>query len=486
MQSNSKRSTSKVALVILLVYVCLIGIYVWVAGENRYIRGVETSMIAPSASIGELVDGMVVTQQVDAQMDRIDRVVIRTGTFGRSNTGLLRIALLRDGEAVAFGEAAVDGLLDGQDVVIGLSEPVPVDKQSGYMLEIASEGSSPGNAITVCYGASVSLGRGDVDLSIAPEEALHVDGVAQPGRLCYAMQGITRVWFGEHFFTFAGIGFMLLCAYLVLQMIADRKNKSTLTLRMLSAYDRYRFLLDQLVLREFKTKYKRSVLGIFWSFLNPLLTMIVQYVVFSTLFRSDIPNFPVYLFCGIICFNFFSESSNSAMMSIVGNASLINKVYMPKYIYPVSRVLSSVINLLLSLLPLLIIMLVTGTPITKAILLLPYGLVCLIIFSMGMGLILATMMVFFRDTAFLWGVLVMLWMYLTPIFYPITIIPAKLLTLYKLNPLYHIIGFVRQVLMYGVTPELSTFLACALSALGVLAVGALIFKRKQDQFILYM
>ena len=134
----------------------------------------------------------------------------------------------------------------------------------------------------------------------------------------------------------------------------EKKGRTCLGLKLVHAFSRYRFLIQQLVSRDFKTKYKRSVLGIVWSFLNPLLTMLVQYVVFSTIFKSDIPNFPVYLLTGIVLFNFFSEACSMGITSILGNASLITKVYVPKYIYPVTRVLSSGINMLFSLVPLLL------------------------------------------------------------------------------------------------------------------------------------
>ena len=242
--------------------------------------------------------------------------------------------------------------------------------------------------------------------------------------------------------------------------------------------------MRQLIARDFKTKYKRSVLGILWSFLNPLLTMAVQYVVFSTIFRSDIPNFPLYLLTGIVCFNFFSEASSMALQSIVGNASLITKVYVPKYIYPVSRVLSSTVNLLLSLIPLLAVMLLTDTPVRPAILLLPFGLVCLVVFSIGVGFILSTAMVFFRDTQFLWCVVSMLWMYLTPIIYPESIIPAQFMTLYKCNPLYHIIRFIRIVLMDGISPEPKAYGLCMIASVVPFLIGAVIFKKNQDKFVL--
>lgn len=249
---------------------------------------------------------------------------------------------------------------------------------------------------------------------------------------------------------------------------------------------RYRFLIRQLVLRDFKTKYKRSVLGVLWSFLNPLLTMSIQYVVFSTLFRSDIPNFIIYLLSGIICFNFFSEATHLCLMSIVANASLIHKVYLPKYVYPFSRTLSSSINLLLSLAPLLLMLFLTRTPITPAILLLPFALLMLFSLSYGIGLLLATLMVFFRDTQFLWSVLSMLWMYLTPIFYPESIIPKDFLTVYKLNPLYHVLRFVRTVLMQGVSPEPKAYLYCLILCTAPLLLGLWVFRAKQDRFVLYV
>ena len=244
--------------------------------------------------------------------------------------------------------------------------------------------------------------------------------------------------------------------------------------------------MRQLVSRDFKTKYKRSVLGVIWSFLNPLLVMAVQYVVFSTLFRTNINNFPVYLLTGIVFFSFFIEASSMSLMSIVGNTALITKVYMPKYIYPVTRVLSSSINLMLSFLPLILVILLTGTAITPAFILLPFGIVCLILFSMGIGMALSASMVFFRDTQFLWNVLSMLWMYATPIFYPESIIPAKFAFLIRFNPLYHFIKFSRTVILTGVSPDPSAYLYCAVFALGMLAFGAVVFKKTQDRFILHI
>ena len=212
--------------------------------------------------------------------------------------------------------------------------------------------------------------------------------------------------------------------------------------------------------------------------------MIVQYIVFSTLFRSNIENFAVYLLIGIVCFNFFSESTAMSLNSIVGNASLITKVYVPKYIYPLTRVMSSTINFLLALIPLIVVLLITRTAIHPAALLLPLGVICLFFVSLGIGMLLASAMVFFRDTQFLWGVISMLWMYMTPIFYPESIIPAKIMPLYKCNPLYHIIRFIRTILINGVSPEPKAYGLMLIATFVPFIIGVIVFKKTQDRFVL--
>ena len=249
---------------------------------------------------------------------------------------------------------------------------------------------------------------------------------------------------------------------------------------------KYRFLIKQLVDRDFKAKYKRSILGVLWSFLNPLLNMLVQYVVFSNMFKFDIPNFPVYLLCGNVVFSYFSESCGMALTSIVGNAGLITKVYVPKYIYPLTRIMSSMVNLLISLIPLFVVALLSGLVPTKAYLLLPVPLLCLAMFCLGLGMLLAAAMVFFRDIQFLWGVLTTIWMYLTPIFYPVSTLPEAVQTVVKMNPLYFYVTFVRTCVINGISPEPVMYAQCALMGLGMLLIGAFVFKRSQDKFVLYL
>lgn len=249
---------------------------------------------------------------------------------------------------------------------------------------------------------------------------------------------------------------------------------------------RYLFLLRQLVSRDFKIKYKRSVLGMLWSFVNPLMIMLVQYFVFSTLFRADIENYVMYLLTGIVLLNFFSESTNISLYAITGNAGLITKVYVPKYIYPVSKVLSSGINLFISLLPMMLIGLATGIRITQAWIMIPYVLACLIVFCIGMGFLLSALMVFFRDMQFIWSVFSTVLTYLTPVFYPESILSEEMRKLLNINPMYHFICFFRTIVLEGSYPKLQQYGACFVAAVMVFLAGAAVFHRLQDKFIFYL
>ena len=193
------------------------------------------------------------------------------------------------------------------------------------------------------------------------------------------------------------------------------------------ALQKYNFLIKQLVKRDFKVKYKRSVLGVLWSLLYPLLTMSVMALVFTNIFKTTTPgvSYLAYLMTGLVIFNYFNETSNLAMSSVVANFSLLNKVYMPKYIFPLTKCLFVGINFLLTLIPLYIIIFVTGTGINIYHLLLPFVFICLFLFTFGFGLILATISVFLRDMFYIYGVIITLWTYLTPIMYDISIIPEK-------------------------------------------------------------
>lgn len=247
---------------------------------------------------------------------------------------------------------------------------------------------------------------------------------------------------------------------------------------------RYSFLLGQLVSRDFKTRYKRSVFGVIWSMLNPLLMMLVQYVIFSNLFRFNIENYAVYLLIGTVTFNFFSEATQMALGSIIQSASLITKVYLPAFIFPISKILSAGINLAFSTIALYAIIFITGVPLAWTHLLIPVLFIFLAVFSFGIGLILASVTVYFRDMQFIYNVVIVVWTYLTPLFYSDSIIPAQYLSLYRLNPMYHYVTFFRTLVLEQSIPALTEFAWCAGYAVLFAALGWLIYKLTKKNFVL--
>lgn len=255
---------------------------------------------------------------------------------------------------------------------------------------------------------------------------------------------------------------------------------------MLHGFFKYRFLLRELVSRDIKIRYRRSVLGLLWTVLNPILMMGVMTIVFSNIFRFDIENFPIYFFAGNILFSFMTESTTNALYSIVSSGSLIKKVYIPKYLFPISKILSSTVNLVFSFLSMLLVMVVTRAPFHPTLLLSPIAAIYVIIFSAGVGLLLSTAMTFFRDVAHLYSVLTLAWMYLTPIFYPPSLLQEKLPLVLTLNPMYHYISMMRDLVLYGKLPSLSAHLVCLSISFGTLLVGLLVFYKKQERFILFV
>lgn len=248
----------------------------------------------------------------------------------------------------------------------------------------------------------------------------------------------------------------------------------------------YKYLLQELVVRDIKKKYRRSVLGVLWSVLNPLLMMSVTAMVFSTLFRFSIANYPLYILVGQIMFTFFSESTTFAMTSIIDNGSLLKKVYIPKFLFPLSRVTSSGVNLLFTLPALIIIILATGQPLSLKMLSFVIPLALLFIFCLGFGLLLATMVVYFRDIFHLYGVFISLMSYATPIFYPENIVPEKFIWLLKLNPLYYYSKAFRQSLYDGAFPDGHILLICLICSLVALVIGNWAFNKYENHFILYV
>ncbi len=485
-----KNKALRICAIAFAVYLALGALFYWVAGDSLHFTSVATDTVASKSSLGEFTEGEQIRQAFLCEFDTLESLTLTVGTMARVNTDNI-VAELFDENNVCLQRVEIDTstMKDFSEHTIAFS---PIDNAKGrfFTLQLTSQRGTLRNSITFYYGNSVATGRVDIPVEIKDTEALYLNGErmtdedGNPCCLCLRVSGVNYHWFGAYYwFIYAG-GALALLLVLLHTLYCRKNGKRNPILSVVGSLTKYNFLIRQLVARDFKTKYKRSVLGMLWSFLNPLLTMSIQYVVFSTLFKSSIDNFVIYLLSGIVCFNFFSEATGMCLVSIIGNATLINKVYVPKYIYPFSRTLSSSINLLLSLVPLLLMLLITRTPITPAILLLPFVLLMLFLLSYGVGLILATMMVFFRDTQFLWGIFSMLLMYLTPVFYPESIIPDRFITVYKLNPLYHVLRFIRSILIDGVSLEPKAYLYCMLLCLIPFAIGVIVFRRNQDKFVL--
>ena len=266
-------------------------------------------------------------------------------------------------------------------------------------------------------------------------------------------------------------------------------------MQLLKAYAndfwRYRYLLFNLIGKDFKLKYRRSILGVLWSVLNPLLMNIVMVIVFTNIFDTrgaGIKNFSVYLIIGQLLFNFFNEATHSAMGSMLAAAPLIKKVYIPKYIFPLQKVSFALVNCVFSFIALIIVMVTTGATVNLWALTFLYPLLTLYVFSLGVGLILATMAVFFRDIMHLWGVFTTALMYFSAIFYDPDLQMANIAVakLINLNPLYWYITTFRQGVLNGQPLTWNMIWVCGLCALVALAVGLLVFRRHQDNFVLHI
>ncbi len=260
-----------------------------------------------------------------------------------------------------------------------------------------------------------------------------------------------------------------------------QKNNNILVLAK-----QHNFLFEQLVIRDFKKKYKGTALGILWSVLAPLLQLIVMALVFSRFFGQRTPHYIIYLFSGNLLFSFFKESTTGGMVSLVANAAIITKISVPKYIFLLSKNVSSLINFSITLIIYFVFVFVEGVPITSAFFMIFYPIICLGVFNIGIGMVLSALFVFFKDIQYLYEIFTMLLLYVSAIFYTIDVFPPNIQSLFYINPIYVYIDYVRTIILNGSIPSVTSHLLCVGYALIALTIGYIVYKRNNYKFIYYM
>lgn len=257
--------------------------------------------------------------------------------------------------------------------------------------------------------------------------------------------------------------------------------------RHLNNFLRYKYLLFELVKKNIKLKYRRSYLGILWTLVDPLLTMIVLTLVFGTLFGKDDRTYPVYILCGRLLYSFFSSASKAGLKAVSGNAAMIKKVYVPKYIYVVAAIISNFVTFVISLVVLVGVAAVLRVEPTWHIVEGLIPLVILFVMTLGIGLILATLNVFFRDIEYIWSVLTMLIMYASAIFYTTErVINTGNGWVFNVNPIYMCIANFRNAVLYGTAMNVDYCIHSAIFAVLSVIIGSVLFYKEQDKFILYV
>ena len=253
---------------------------------------------------------------------------------------------------------------------------------------------------------------------------------------------------------------------------------------MFDTYSEKKFLLKQLVKRDLTSKYKDSVLGIAWSFLNPLLIMIVFTAIFSMIFGRQIENYPVYFLSGRLIYDLFKSGTSGAMKSVKTNSSILKKVYVPRYMFAVSKVCYEFINFLISIVILAGVMIVTGAPfhLTSLFAVIPVFFLILLIF--GIGLILAVANTYFTDVGYLYNVFTLILMYASALFYPIEIVPTTVQKIFTLNPVYSAISSFRECVVFGVFPNMGSLLYLAAFSITFFVAGIIIFSIYQNKLTL--
>lgn len=425
-------------------------------------------------TIGELTDGTIVEQSFISNAEYMKGLSVKFANYGNTPAGTVEIRV-KNGEKV-LTEQVIDaaGLPDSSDYYVNFGEMKKVEKGSAVSVVFEFTDSQSGSSVTLWASDKMD------------NCTLTVNGESRASTLVMTPDEYIDYNYTLYYCIFILvilIGWITLCFF---EISCEKKGIVNVGTEFIHIFDKYRFLLMQLVGRDFKTKYRRSYLGILWSLLSPIFMMIIVSSVFSFIFRFNIENFPVYLILGQITFSFFSEATQISTMTIVGSGQLIKKVYLPKYIFPLSKISFSFINFLLSFIAVAGVFAYYRIVPTVNMIYLPLWLIEFYMFTLGVSMFLASTMVFLRDTQHLYSLVILAWGYITPIFYPVTSLSPVMAFLMNFNPLYHYIEYLRDILLYGVCPSLNQNIICLLLAVVSMCFGLKYFYKRQNKFILYI
>lgn len=255
---------------------------------------------------------------------------------------------------------------------------------------------------------------------------------------------------------------------------------------MIEKLKKHQFLFEELVKRDFKTKYKRTVLGMVWSVLSPLLTLLVMRLVFTNFFGATIEHYTIYLFCGNLVFSYFSEATSQGMTSLISNAGIFTKVNVPKYLFLFSKNVQTLINFGLTLCAFFVFCLLDNITFTWKFICLLYPMLCLLLFNIGVGLVLSGLYVFFRDVEYLWSVFTMLLMYTSAVFYSIDTYSPLIQNIFLLNPIYLFIRYFRKITIEATIPTVWFHLLMLADVVVMLALGCWMYKKNNTKFLYYV
>ena len=257
-------------------------------------------------------------------------------------------------------------------------------------------------------------------------------------------------------------------------------------LKLLTKYKQYKFVFSELVKRDFKKKYKRSYLGVLWSMLSPLFTLLVINFVFGTFFGRTQEHYTIYLFSGWLIFHYYNEATTGAMNALVTNANIFSKVKVPKYLFLFARITSTSVNYFLTLIVYFVFVVIYDLPITWKFIMLLYPIACMFLMILGVGLILSALFVFFKDIKYLYSVFTTALMYATPIFYTIDILEPSKQWVFYLNPLYYYATYFRSIVIEGIIPSWEFHVVMFMISIILLAIGCWMYKKYNHKFLYYL